>query len=351
MDLHSEAVQAAAIGFVGGTVLGLAARRGRFCTLGALEDALYGGDLRRMRMWALALATAIAAVFALHHLGLVALEASIYARQSWNPLAAVTGGLLFGYGMALAGNCGYGALARCGGGDLRSFVIVLVLAISAYMALAGPTGALRERLFPAGPPVGSLADVGLAHALAGVLGIAPWLVAAAVALALAAWALASPAFRRGREQVAWSVAVGAAIAFGWWGTSRVAETGFAPVQVESHSFTAPVGETLLYLMTSTGGGLSFGVGSVAGVVFGAMLGSLSKRQFHWEACDDARELGRQIWGAFLMGTGGVLALGCSVGQGLTAFSMLAYSAPVVLLAIFAGGALGLRQLIRGYGTA
>jgi uncharacterized membrane protein YedE/YeeE len=104
-------------------------------------------------------------------------------------------------------------------------------------------------------------------------------------------------------------------------------------------------------MTSTSGGLGFGVGSVAGVLVGAFVGSVSKGHFRWEACDDPRELGRQILGAFLMGAGGVLALGCSIGQGLTAFSALAWSAPVVLLSIFAGAALGLRQLIRGYRPA
>ena len=119
----------------------------------------------------------------------------------------------------------------------------------------------------------------------------------------------------------------------------------------SHSFTAPVGDMLLYLMTSSGGGLGFGIGSVAGVILGAVLGSWSLGHFQWEACDDARELGRQIFGAALMGVGGVTALGCSVGQGLTAFATLAWSAPVTLAAIGVGAALGLRYLIRGFAPA
>lgn len=97
--------------------------------------------------------------------------------------------------------------------------------------------------------------------------------------------------------------------------------------------------------------LSFAVGSVAGVWCGAFIGSLIRGHFRWEACEDPRELRRQIIGAALMGTGAVIAMGCTVGQGLSAFSLLALSAPVTCAAIFAGAALGLRQLITGFRPA
>ena len=101
-------------------------------------------------------------------------------------------------------------------------------------------------------------------------------------------------------------------------------------------------------MTSSGQGLTFSIGSVLGVLAGAVVGSLSKGQFRWEACDDPGELGRQILGGVLMGVGGVFAVGCSVGQGLSAFSVLAHSAPVAVLSIAVGVAVGLRQLMRGF---
>ena len=104
-------------------------------------------------------------------------------------------------------------------------------------------------------------------------------------------------------------------------------------------------------MTSSGSTLSFGIGSVAGVLAGAFVGSLIKGHFRWEACEDPRELKRQILGAALMGVGAVTAVGCTVGQGISAFSLLAYSAPVTFLAIVAGAALGLRQLIEGFAPA
>lgn len=145
--------------------------------------------------------------------------------------------------------------------------------------------------------------------------------------------------------------MGAAVASGWIGTQWVADTGFAATPVTSHSFSGPLGETMLYVMTATGRSLSFGIGSVTGVLGGAFLGSLIKGHFRWEACEDPRELRRQIGGAALMGVGGVVAVGCTIGQGLSAFALLAFSAPVTFVAIFLGAALGLRQLISGFAFA
>jgi uncharacterized membrane protein YedE/YeeE len=118
MPEFEEELLALAIGALGGIALGLAARMGRFCTLGAIEDALYGEDLRGVRMWALALAVAITGTFALAATGRLDLSRTLYASSVWNPAASIVGGLVFGYGMAIAGNCGFGALARLGGGDL-----------------------------------------------------------------------------------------------------------------------------------------------------------------------------------------------------------------------------------------
>lgn len=346
MDSLSDGTLAALAGLAGGIVLGLAARLGRFCTMGAIEDYLYGQDDRRLRMWALAIGVAIAGVFGLNGAGMLDLSRSIYYAQTWSPVASILGGLMFGYGMALAGNCGYGALARIGGGDLRAFIIILVMGISAYMAISGPTAYLRVLLFPVQPASGYQA--GIAHVLGRASGTGPLIWALLIALVFVALALRGRRFRRDGRLVFWSVAVGLAVAGGWAATGWLATHGFDELRPVSHSFSAPVGESLVYLMTSSGSSLDFGVGSVAGVVIGAFVGCLFKGHFRWEACEDPRELRRQIIGAFLMGTGAVVALGCSVGQGITAFSVLHASAPVVALSIFAGAALGLRQLIAGF---
>lgn len=339
---------AAIFGLFGGIALGGAASIGRFCTLGAIEDALYGHDCDRLRMWAFALSIAIFGLFSLEYLGQVDYQSSMYFRQSWNPIASVVGGLMFGWGMATAGNCGYGALTRFAMGDLRGFVVVLVMSVSAYMAIGGPTGALREWAFPVYEHDSDAIPQGVAHLLGQFIHTPTIIPAFLIASMLAGWALSGEKFRRSFKHIFWSIVVGFAVISGWWATSWVSMTGFGTEAPISHSFAAPMGDTLLYAMTWTGGSISFGVGSVIGVVIGAFIGAMSRSRFRWEACDDPRELGRQIFGAFLMGTGGVIALGCSMGQGISAFATLTYSAPVVLCSIFVGAALGLRYLIHGF---
>jgi len=349
-DLLSEPQWMAAVGLVGGVLLGLAARLGRFCTLGAIEDMLYGGSDVRMRMWLLAIGVAITGSFALMGAEWLNGADTFYLSIQWMPMASVIGGLMFGYGMALSGNCGFGAIARLGGGDLRSFVIVLVMGISTYVVLAGPLAPLRDWMFHQTPVVGNTPP-GIAHALAKVSGLSVTAIGIVVGLCLCAGALMSQAFRAAPSSVIWAAIVGLAIISGWAGTAWVAANGFEANQIVSHSYSAPLGETILYAMTGGTRTISFAVGSVAGVWIGAFIGSLIKGHFRWEACDDPRELRRQIIGAAIMGAGAVIAMGCTVGQGLSAFSVLAFGAPVTMIAIVAGAALGLRQLITGFSLA
>ena len=148
LDLIGEANLAALIGLLGGIVLGLAARIGRFCTLGAIEDLIYSTDDRRMRMWGLAIGTAIIGTTFAMSFGLMDGAETVYLDRVWNPFATVVGGLLFGYGMALSGNCGYGMLARVGGGDFRAFVMTIVLGLSAYVVMSGTAGPAAHLVVP-----------------------------------------------------------------------------------------------------------------------------------------------------------------------------------------------------------
>ncbi|WP_323785872.1 YeeE/YedE family protein [Thalassovita sp.] len=350
LDVLGEEIAIALVGLVGGVLLGLAARLGRFCTMGAIEDLLYGGSDRRMRMWILAIGVAVLGGFGLSSVGLLQTESSYYLSIRWMPVASILGGLMFGYGMALAGNCGYGSIARLGGGDLRAFVIVVVMGVSAYIVLSGPLAGLRVTLFPQREVINDMPP-GLAHLIGQWTGLSVNAVGIAIGGLITIGVLAKKEFLTDAKAVFWAVVVGIAITTGWAGSYWVATHGFEDIPVVSHSFSAPVGESLLYLMTASARVPSFAVGSVAGVALGAFVGSLFKGHFRWEACEDPRELRRQITGAALMGTGAVLALGCTVGQGLSAFSMLAFSAPVTFLAIFAGAAFGLRQLIEGFQPA
>jgi uncharacterized protein len=335
----------ALIGLAGGVLLGLAARLGRFCTLGMIEDAHYGNDRARLWMWALALGVAILGNFAAEAAGLIRLSDTIYLRNNYSLIGAALGGLLFGYGMAHAGNCGYGMLARLGGGDLRAMVIAIVMGIAAYVTLSGPLAALRARLFPIDPFPG--VAQGWAHLIGANFGLPAGVVAGFVGLLLAGAAVLALVRAKRLAEIFWACVAGFAITSGFVGTAWVASNGFAPWAVQSHTFTASVGDTIRYTMFTSGLEPDFAIGSVLGVVIGAFLGTLIRDGFRWEACDDPRELKRQMGGAVLMGVGAVLAAGCSVGQGLGALSLLSFHAPVVAGMIWLGGWLGLRHLIEG----
>lgn len=348
LEVLGEANAVALIGLLGGIALGLAARIGRFCTLGAIEDVLYGADDRRLRMWGIAIGVAIILTQLAISLDSFDATQTAYLDRVWNPLGTIVGGLMFGYGMALSGNCGYGALARLGGGDLRSFVIVLVMGLSAYFVMSGPLAHARVWLFPVETEATS--PQGLTQLLAG-FGISPAITGLIAGGTLLAVAFAKSEMRTSYSHIVWGVVVGLAVFSGWFGTYWVSVTGFEAEPIETHTFAAPIGDTIFYSMTASGNALSFSVGSVVGVVLGAAAGSYSKGHFRWEACEDPRELRRQIFGAAIMGPGAILAVGCSVGQGISAFSVLAFSAPVAFIAIFLGAAFGLKQLITGFAPA
>ncbi len=345
-----EPILVALIGLFGGVLLGLAARLGRFCTMGSIEDYLYAQNDTRLRMWGTAIGIAVTGTFLLTKLGMLDLGQSFYYTIAWMPVASILGGLIFGYGMALAGNCGFGALARLGGGDLRAFVIVLVMGVSAYAVLSGPFSYIRVFFFPQIEPTSALPQ-GYAHLISNFTGVSPTTIGIVIGLLIIGFMLSSANFRGQPMYFVWGTVVGLAIISGWAGTQWVAQSGFDGLPVVSHSFSAPVGESILYVMTASGRTLTFAVGSITGVWLGAFIGSLIKGHFRWEACEDPRELRRQILGAALMGVGAVLAMGCTVGQGITAFSTLTYSAPVTFVAIFFGAAFGLKQLISGFQPA
>lgn len=332
-----------ALGLCGGVVLGFAGRRSRFCTLGAIEDATYAADWTRLRAWALAAALAIALTQAMAFAGLIDLGRSIYLSAEIGWLGAIAGGLMFGFGMALVGTCGYGTLLRCGGGDLRAVVVFLVIAVAAYAAMRGLTGMGRVVLIEpfrldaawiGGPslagPAGRSVTAGIAAGLVAVL------------LVFALWR--GQLVARPSLAIA-GAAIGATIVFGWWVTGVAGDDPFDPMRVESYSFVAPLGETLVFVMAASGSRVDFMQGSVIGVVAGALLAARHAGEFRWEAYDDAREMKRHLAGATLMGTGGVTALGCTIGQGLTGISTLSIASFLAIGAIFAGARAGLYWLV------
>ena len=332
-------------GLLGGTVLGACARWGRFCTLAAIEDFTLGRDSRRLATWGFAIGVAVLGVQALVALGGISLDAVPYLASPTSLFANAVGGTLFGLGMALAGTCGYGVLARLGGGDFRALITLLAMAIAGYAAMRGLLSPAREwvaTVVPLTPPAAQALDGWLAERI----GITRPVVGVGLGALLCALCLSSLRFRQHRRSVITGLFVGLTVVFGWAATTLIVDP-FEPRPVESFTFTAPLGDSLLYIMASTGMNLNFGIGSVLGVVCGAAIVTGALKQFRWEACEDAREIRRLLLGGLLMGFGGVLAFGCTVGQGLSAASLLAWSAPVTLLGMYAGAWLGLHWLVDG----
>lgn len=337
-------------GFAGGLILGYAGRRARFCTLGAIEDATYGRDWTRLQAWALAAACAIAATQAIAALGLVDLGRSIHLTTDLGWLGAAAGGLMFGFGMALVGTCGYGTLLRLGGGDLRAMVAFLIVAVIAYAAMRGFAGMARVALIePFRVDLSAIGGQGLAGSRTGPAAGVP---IALVVSALLIFAFGDAALLRRRSLLAGAVTIGATVALGWWGTGFAGDDPLEPARVESFSFVAPLGEALIFLMTTSGDRADFPEGAVFGVLAGALIAALHAGEFRWEAYDDAREMRRHVVGAALMGMGGVMALGCTIGQGITGISTLSIGSFLALAAIFAGARAGLYWLVeRGVAAA
>ena len=335
----------AALGFLLGLALGFIARRGRFCTLGAIEDAVYAADTRRLRAWVLAVAVAIAGTQLLATTTTFDVSQTIYVSPRLEWAGAVIGGLLFGVGMALVGTCGFGTLLRLGGGDLKALIAFLVIGVSAYMALRGLTGMVRIRwidplAFDLSPRKGQTLGelVGLSRDSHDVL-------AGAVALGLAGLALAHPGFRRSPRLISTGCAIGGLVVAAWWATGVAGQDIFDSRRAESFTFVSPIGETLVYAMLASGTRVDFPVGSVLGVLAGAFVSAKLAQEFRWEAPDDVREVKRHLLGAFLMGSGGVTALGCTIGQGVTGLSTLAFGSMLAIVSIFAGARIGLYWLV------
>ena len=318
-----------------------------FCLMSSLRGWWTEGDSRLIRSYALALGVAIAATQGLAGYGAVDLGKSIYLQPSFSAPLMFFGGLLFGYGMVLANGCGSRALVLLGRGNLRSFVVVIVLGIAAQMTLRGLIAPARVALMQASlskPAMLSLpallSTVGSSEAFARTL------AAAVISGALIIFAFAHAPFQRAWGQIAAGIAVGLLVTAGWFATGYLGADDFNPAAVTSLTFISPIADTVQYAMLSTGLTLNFGIAMVFGVFAGSLATALATRRFHWEGYTSPRHMLRSIGGAALMGSGGAMAYGCSVGQGLTGLSTLALASFVAAGGILLGSAAGLRGTLR-----
>jgi uncharacterized membrane protein YedE/YeeE len=336
-------------GLVVGASIGFAARYAKLCSFGAIEDALMGEDTRRLRVFALALGIAILGTQALVAGGWLDVALTGYAPPALPVMAIAIGGVLFGLGMALVGTCGFGSLVRLGNGDLRSLVVIIIFGAAAYATLRGFLAVARIDYLEALAlplPDGTRADLAsvLEHASGAGVGS---IVAAALGLALCWLAIGDRRLRRTPRLMAAGCVLGLAVVAGWLITIAASDEFAAAPRPQSLTFVSTVGKTLYAGIFNPAGFADFGVASVLGVVIGSFLAGLINREWRWDAFDDDREMRRHMAGAVLMGIGGVLAGGCTIGQGLTAGSVLSLSWPLAAGGILVGARLGIAILVEG----
>jgi uncharacterized membrane protein YedE/YeeE len=345
------------LAFAVGAVFGLVANRTSFCTMGAVSDIVAMGDWNRMRMWAMAIAVAILGTSALQLLGLLEVSKSIYTSSKLLWLSHLVGGLSFGIGMTLASGCGSKTLIRIGGGNLKSLVVFAFLGISAYMTLRGLFAVWRVRFLdsvatdlPHSQDLPAfLTASGLPPSTALMLG------AAIIGGGLLLWVLLKRDAWRA-DVLLGGALIGATVAAAWYVSGHVGYVAEHPEtleeafiatnsgRAESLTFVAPFAYTLelLMLWSDTSRIVTFGIASALGVIAGAAVHAVLSRSFRIEGFRDSGDLVRHMAGGILMGFGGVTALGCSIGQGITGLSTLALGSIITTAAIIVGAALTLK---------
>jgi len=342
-------------------VFGAVANRTNFCTMGAIVDISVFGDWRRMRMWALAIAVAMAGTGILVTAGLIDTAKTIYTVPQVRWVSALVGGFLFGFGMTLASGCGSKTLVRAGAGNLKSVVVMLVLGVSAYMTLKGlfavwRVNALDPWRFDVATFGAATSDLPALAAAFGAPALAKVVLPFVLAAALGVFVFKDAEFRATREMIAGGIVIGLVVVGGWYVSghlgylaedpSTLEEKFFATNsgRMESFTFVSPVAFTLELLMfwSDTSRIVTFGIASVLGMLAGSAAYALASRTFRWEGFGSVEDVGNHIVGATMMGFGGVTALGCTIGQGITGVSTLALGSFLALAAIIVGSVAALR---------
>ncbi|MBG9386579.1 YeeE/YedE family protein [Caenimonas aquaedulcis] len=337
---------------------GALVQRTGFCTMGAVADVVTMGDWTRMRQWALAAGVATVGFAFLAWAGAIDPSKTLYASTRWIWLSALVGGAIFGFGMVLASGCASKALVRVGAGNLKSLVVLVVLGVAAFATLKGITAVLRTRTvdrvgvdFDVQASLGAIA----ARAVSIDVASASLVLGVAIGAGLIAWALSARESRQFPNVLA-GAGVGASVLAMWWVSGHLGfvaehpetlqETFLATnsTRAEALSFVSPVAYTLDWLMffSDRNKFVSVGIVTVLGVIAGSAAMAITQRSFRWEGFGGPDDLAHHLAGAVLMGVGGVTAMGCSIGQGVSGISTLSLTSFVAVAAMIAGAVLGVR---------
>ena len=312
--LKSLTTQVLWAAFLVSAIFGAIAQRTHFCTMGAISDVFNMGDWTRMRMWGMAVGVAMIGFYGLAAMGLIDPSKTLYASNRFIWLSAAVGGLMFGFGMVLASGCGSKTLVRMGGGSLKAVVVLIVMGVAAFATLKG--------------------------------------------IGLIVWALLGREFVRFDNLLA-GFGLGAVIAVMWWISGHLGYVAEHPEtlqeaflatnsgRAEALSFVSPVAFTIDWIMffSDKAKVLTIGIVAVFGVVAGSAAYALASRSFRWEGFRDAEDTANHLVGAVLMGVGGVAAMGCTVGQGLSGLSTLSATSIVAVAAIMTGAVVALKYQV------
>ena len=346
-----------------GVILGYVGSKTNFCTMGAVSDVVNMGSWDRMRAWFLAIAVAILGTGVLTYLGFLDITKTIYTSGSggFPILTFLVGGFTFGIGMTLASGCGNKTLLRIGGGNLKSLVVFVFMGFAAIATLKGIFGAFRAGVLSA-PSVTIQFDHAptLPAFLSGMGGLdsksLQLAVAIVISLLLLLFIYLNKEFRKDADNNLSGLVIGLVVVAAWYVTGYV---GFAENMdtmekifmgasnkdfAESMSFVAPSAYMLEYLgyWTDTSRVITFSVASAFGVFLGSFLYAKISKSFRWEYFTSAKDMGSHMIGAILMGFGGVTALGCTIGQGITGVSTLSLGSILTLVSIIAGSAITMK---------
>lgn len=343
--------QVAGLGFLLAMVFGYVSNKTHFCTMGAVSDVVNIGDWGRMRAWLLAIAVAMIGTNALVYFGDLNVEKTIYTTANFYWLAAIVGGVTFGIGMTLAGGCGQKTLVRVGGGNLKSIVVFIYLGYAALVTLRGILGAFRTNYLQNESVTVYMDGMQTLPALLGLDKTGALTLALAIAGAILLFVFASRDFWRNWDGIFGGVMVGLVVVGGWYVTGKMGfgedpdtlemvYRGTNSHLAESMTFVAPIGYTMEYwaMWTDTATIITFGIASVFGVGVGSFVYAVLHKTFRWEFFTSPQDLVRHIIGGTLMGFGGVTAIGCTIGQGVTGVSTLSIMSFLVLASIIAGAA-------------
>ena len=345
------------LAFALGAVFGAVGNRTHFCTMGAVSDIVNMSEWSRMRMWLLAIAVAILGSAALHASGQIDLGKSIYRTPNFIWLSYLVGGLCFGVGMVLASGCAGKTLIRIGGGNLKSLIVFLVMGIVAYMTIRGVLGVFRVNVL-------ERATIYLSGgqdlpAILSTSGIPPDISLAICTLLIGGGILAFVFARRdflSFDNLLGGIVTGLVVVGGWYVSGHLGYLAEDPNtlqeafvatnsgRMESFTFVAPQAYTLelLMLWSDSSRKMSFAIAGALGVIAGSMAYALLSRSFRWEGFRDIEDTANHLVGAALMGFGGVVATGCTIGQGLTGLSTLATGSMLAFAAFIAGAAVALK---------